>query len=72
MLQMSQGLAAVNAMPPQTDRLRQVIRMDQLLPTPAFDLLERQAGVLHPLRIKVIDVAAGRCRKDLLRQGLCE
>ena len=44
-----------------------VIRMDELLPAPISDLLKRQAGVLHPLRVEVVHAAVRLGGDEFLR-----
>src|SRR5690242_14682026 len=63
-------LTGVDRLLPMMNRFLDVIGMDELQPGPASDALERSAGKLHPLVVKVLDGSCRRSGEDLLRHRL--
>src|SRR5947209_8317225 len=54
---------------PAPDIPLHIVRMDQLSPAPAFDLLKSKSGEFSPLPVKISDPAAGCGGENFLRHG---
>ena len=63
-------LAGLKRMMPMPGFFGQVVRMNKMRPPGIVHFLERHTRELGPLRIEVINVAAGCRRKDFLRHGI--